>query len=360
MPKITVSYRRDDSEAITGRIFDRLIAHYGKTSVFRDIDNIPPGVDFRKHIDEALQETDVLMVVIGRRWVGSAKQGSARIHDEADPVRIEVETALQRGIAVIPVLVGDTKMPVASQLPPSLKDFAFRNAVRVDSGQDFDHHTDRLLRAMDRTLETGGKPAGAATVSAAPVWLGRTSEPRVPAPAVIADGGVKARPEWGGYTKASVAELIGSYLVVRCAFRNPGNVFAYATDIFWDDAEGGLVFQERERLDAKHTHRGHVRIPNLSMYMYLTSGENGWLRSVTLSVLDVITEMHGVLSTLHNVAGAMYVPVVTPVVYIKRESFDQEPFGEITPADPRHERYFEMLRQTITNTYVKMIVPGAP
>jgi hypothetical protein len=67
-----------------------------------------------------------------------------------------------------------------------------------------------------------------------------------------------------------------------------------------------------------------------------------------------------VLSTLHNVAGAMYVPVVTPVVYIKRESFDQEPFGEITPADPRHERYFEMLRQTITNTYVKMIVPGVP
>jgi len=368
MPKITVSYRRDDSEAITGRIFDRLVAHYGRTSVFRDIDNIPPGADFRKHIGEALQETDVLMVVVGRRWVGSAKQGSARIHDEADPVRIEVETALQRGIAVIPVLVGDTKMPAASQLPSSLKEFAFRNAVRVDSGQDFDHHTDRLLRAMDRSLEKDGKRAVAAPISAAapaaasvdPVRLERTNALRAAAPAVISDGGVKARPEWGGYTKASVAELIGSYLVVRCAFRAPGNVFAYATDILWDDAEGGLVFQERERLDAKHTHRGHVRIPNLSMYMYLISGENGWLRSVTLSVLDVISEMHGVLSTLHNVAGAMYVPVATPVVYIKRDSFDQEPFGEITPADPRHERYFALLRQTITNTYVKMIVPGAP
>src|SRR5882757_3414143 len=137
MPKITVSYRRDDSEAITGRIFDRLVAHYGKASVFRDIDNIPPGVDFREHIDQALQETDVLIVVIGRRWVGSAKQ--TRIRDEADPVRIEVETALQRGVAVIPVLVGDTRMPTSVQLPDSLKDLAFRNAVRVDSGQDFDH-----------------------------------------------------------------------------------------------------------------------------------------------------------------------------------------------------------------------------
>src|SRR5258705_4781293 len=211
MPKITVSYRRDDSEAITGRIFDRLAARYGKDSVFRDIDNIPPGVDFREHIDVALQETDVLIVVVGRRWIGSAKQGSARIRDDADPVRIDVETALQRGVPVIPVLVGDTKMPTASQLPPSLKDFAFRNAVRVDSGQDFDHHTDRLLRAMDRTLEKDGKPAVAAPISAAapaavsadPARLERTNALRAPVPAVISDGGVKARPEWGGYSKAS-------------------------------------------------------------------------------------------------------------------------------------------------------------
>src|SRR4051812_33124564 len=86
MPKITVSYRREDSEAITGRLFDRLVARYGKASVFRDIDNIPPGVDFRTHIDEALGETDVLLVVIGRRWLGSAKPGHRRIQDAEDPV----------------------------------------------------------------------------------------------------------------------------------------------------------------------------------------------------------------------------------------------------------------------------------
>lgn len=100
MPKITVSYRRDDTEAITGRIFDRLVAHYGNSAAFRDIDNIPPGVDFRKHIDEALQATDVPIAVVGRRWMGSAKPGNVRIHDDADPVRIEAETALKRGIAV--------------------------------------------------------------------------------------------------------------------------------------------------------------------------------------------------------------------------------------------------------------------
>jgi hypothetical protein len=269
------------------------------------------------------------------------------------------------------VLVGDTKMPAATQLPKTLKEFAFRNAVRVDSGQDFDHHTDRLLRAMDRTLERDVKsPHDRAAPSAAPtpspqpgVAQAETARPD-PAPQARAlaavDAGEKARPECGGYTKGSVGELIGSYLVLRPAFKAPGNVVAFATDIAWDPAEGGLVFQERDRLDAKHTHRGHVQIPNLSMYMYLVSGEDGWLRSVTLSVLGDVSEMHGVLSTLHNIAGAMYVPVATPIVYLKRASFEQDCFGEIKPGEPHHERYFALLRQTIANTYVQMILPVAP
>lgn len=359
MPKITVSYRRNDSEAITGRIFDRLVAHYGKTSVFRDIDNIPPGVDFREHIDDALQATDVLIVVIGRRWMGSARPGSLRIQDEVDPVRIEVETALKRGIAVVPVLVGDTKMPTAAQLPATLKEFAFRNAVRVDSGQDFDHHVERLLRALDRTLQREPKPVAEDTPQRAALAPEPVPEAR-PVPAAATGGAEKARQEWGGYARSAVAHMIGSYLVVRAAFKTPGNVVAYATDIAWDDTEGGLIFQERDRLDARHSHRGHVRLPNMSMYMYLVSGENGWLRSVTLSVLDVSNEFHGILSTLHNIAGMMFVPVATPVVYLKRDSFEQETFGELKPGDANHARYADLLQQTIANTYVKIILPGAP
>ena len=154
MPRITVSYRRADSDAITGRIFDRLALHYGKESVFRDIDNIPPGIDFRKFINDVLQETDVLLVVIGQRWVGS-RGGQARISDESDPVRIEIETAIGRSIPIIPLLIANTRMPNTSQLPKTLKAFAFLNALRIDPGQDFDHHTERLIRAMDRILGGG-------------------------------------------------------------------------------------------------------------------------------------------------------------------------------------------------------------
>ena len=72
MATIAISYRRADSDAITGRIFDRLVAHFGKSSVFRDIDNIPLGVDFRDHINKTLGESAIVLVVIGPKWLGSA------------------------------------------------------------------------------------------------------------------------------------------------------------------------------------------------------------------------------------------------------------------------------------------------
>src|SRR5215212_434164 len=96
MPQITISYRRDDSLDITGRIFDRLAAHYGRDAVFRDIDNIPPGVDFRKHINEMLDASDIVLAVVGPRWVGQ-RANQSRFSNAADPVRVEIETALRQG-----------------------------------------------------------------------------------------------------------------------------------------------------------------------------------------------------------------------------------------------------------------------
>jgi len=71
MPKISISYRRADSEAMTGRIFDRLTAHYGKEAIFRDIDDIPAGTDFRVHINEVLRSTHILLAIVGPAWLGA-------------------------------------------------------------------------------------------------------------------------------------------------------------------------------------------------------------------------------------------------------------------------------------------------
>lgn len=148
-PRITMSYRRGDSGIITGRIFDRLANHYGKGAVFRDIDNIPAGVDFREHIDETLDQTDVVLAIVGPRWVGS-HSGRDRISEPSDPVRVEVETALQKKKPLIPVLVLNAHMPTVEHLPSSLHAFAYRNAVTLDAEQDFDVHMGRLIRAIDR------------------------------------------------------------------------------------------------------------------------------------------------------------------------------------------------------------------
>src|ERR1700693_3357030 len=158
MPKIAISYRRADSEAMTGRIFDRLIAHYGKEAIFRDIDDIPPGIDFRVHINQTLLKTHILLAIVGPQWLRLASdRGGGRIPGEFGPARREVEPALRRRVPLIPVLIGSTRMPSSDQLPPSLKDFSFRNAVKVDTGQDFDYHMDRLIRSMDAILEQAPK-----------------------------------------------------------------------------------------------------------------------------------------------------------------------------------------------------------
>ena len=135
MPRIAISYRRDDSAAITGRIFDRLAARYGTGSVFRDIDSIPLGVDFREYINRMLAETDITLVVVGKRWFGTRK-GRRRIDDPADPVRVEVEMALRSRMPVVPVLVEGSAMPNIDQLPDSLKELVYCNGLHVDSGRD--------------------------------------------------------------------------------------------------------------------------------------------------------------------------------------------------------------------------------
>jgi TIR domain len=152
MAKIIVSYRRSDSDAIAGRIRDRLSECYGNAAVFMDIDSIPFGKDFRAHVREAVLKEDIVLAIIGPKWTGRTKAGVSRINEETDPVRIELEIALERGIPVIPVLVGGASMPKADALPATLKDLPFLNAAVIDAGRDFHQHVDRLIRSTDSLL----------------------------------------------------------------------------------------------------------------------------------------------------------------------------------------------------------------
>ena len=161
MSKIIISYRRADSAAISGRIFDRLAGHYGEDAVFMDVDKIPFGTDFRDHIRKVLAGGDILLAVIGPSWLGKASDGTSRIKDEADPVRVEIESALRQKTRIIPVLVDGASMPSVADLPDPLRDLAYLNAAPIDVGRDFRarlHRTRVLSRrrilgtARDRRL----------------------------------------------------------------------------------------------------------------------------------------------------------------------------------------------------------------
>jgi formylglycine-generating enzyme required for sulfatase activity len=162
MGKIFISYRRDDSAESSGRIDDRLVAKYGRVNVFKDVDNIPLGVDFRQVLTTEVAKCDVMLVIIGRQWVTMSDERSQRRLDNAsDFVRIEVEAALARNIPVIPVLVQNAPMPQERGLPASLVPLAYRNGIAVRGDPYFHGDMDLLIRRLDALFA----PAPAQSVS---------------------------------------------------------------------------------------------------------------------------------------------------------------------------------------------------
>lgn len=151
--KIFISYRREDNPDAAGRIYDRLSSHFGHQSVFFDIDSVPLGVDFRQHIDEVVSQCDVLLAVIGDNWIAIDDNGRPRLESSDDFVRIEVETAMKRSIPVIPVLVGNAKVPLVEELPSTIKELVYRNAAEVRSGTAFKGHMDRLIEGIESSGE---------------------------------------------------------------------------------------------------------------------------------------------------------------------------------------------------------------
>jgi len=146
-----VSYRRDDSAYVTDRILDSLRARFGSDAMFRDVDDIPTGVDFRQAVTDALSQAKVLMAIIGPDWSGSTEN---RLLDTNDMVRFELETARASGMPILPVLVaGAASPPPAERLPASLAFLANINGAKVRPGTDFDRDMQDLNKSLSSQLE---------------------------------------------------------------------------------------------------------------------------------------------------------------------------------------------------------------
>jgi len=154
--KIFISYRRADSTYLIGRIRDRLMTAFGDQSVFRDLDDIHAGVDFRTVLEKETNACNLMVVIIGPQCAGvTDAKGNKRLFDPGDFTRIEVETGLARlgqsKTMVIPILVMNALMPSPQDLPESLAQLTYQNAISVRNDPDFNNDIERLIRDIMRS-----------------------------------------------------------------------------------------------------------------------------------------------------------------------------------------------------------------
>ncbi|HEY6794422.1 MAG TPA: toll/interleukin-1 receptor domain-containing protein [Kineosporiaceae bacterium] len=201
--RIFISYRRQDSSYPAGWLFDRLREHFGPDQVFKDVDSIELGDDVEAVISAAVGSCDVLLAVIGPRWVSATDgAGRRRLDSPDDYVRREIATALAGGVRVIPVLVDGAVMPRTVDVPPVLLPLLRLNAL-VLSPDRFGADTARLLRALDRAVAEAAVPR-TPHEAVAPV----------PPPGDPAPGTVALAPERGGLPVPGRRGVVGAAVTV--------------------------------------------------------------------------------------------------------------------------------------------------
>ena len=130
--KIFINYRREDSIGTAGRLYDRLVQAFETNNLFMDVDQIPAGVDFVSYLSAQVAVCDVFLTIIGPNWLDLRDEsGGRRIDSPDDFVAIEIATALERNILVIPILIDGARMPKVNELPDALKPLARRQALEL-------------------------------------------------------------------------------------------------------------------------------------------------------------------------------------------------------------------------------------
>jgi hypothetical protein len=129
---VFISYRRQETAPYARLLHEELTKRLGAHQVFMDVDSIDVGVDFVEAIEQAVDACQILLALVGPRWLTiTDAEGQRRLDNPDDIVRLEIEAALARNVRVIPVLVDNTPMPSPQQLPDSLKSLARRNRPRA-------------------------------------------------------------------------------------------------------------------------------------------------------------------------------------------------------------------------------------
>jgi TIR domain len=148
MNGIFLSYRRSDSAGDAGRLYERLASRYEAERVFQDIDTIEPGADLAELINGTVEACDVMLVVIGRRWLETEElSGRRRIDEPRDFVHLEIKAALDRGVPILPVLIQGADPLNYQELPEDIALLAQRQPANITDNRWHDD-VDQLIRLL--------------------------------------------------------------------------------------------------------------------------------------------------------------------------------------------------------------------
>jgi transcriptional regulator with XRE-family HTH domain len=214
------------------------------------------------------------------------------------------------------------------------------------------------LSTLEKALG-GRRPFTLATIVRLEQALGVSLRKAPIAPAAPATNGDVAPDSLGAYSRRAVTWLEGTYVTVRPSFGDNAAIYAYRTEILWDDAASSLVFRESERQDKDFTQFGEVALPNQSGFVYLVTNRHGQHRLITVSRPTITGEMYGIITTLLAGRGSLLTPIAAPIAFLPLRNIVDPRLGRVIPGDPNHAIYHAHLRKTTEEPFA-LFVQGVP
>ena len=211
------------------------------------------------------------------------------------------------------------------------------------------------ISTLEKAL-SGRRPFTLATTirleEALGVSLRRAAAPPAKAPPVVSG---LAPGDLGFYARPAVSWLEGNYLTLRPSFGDPSAIYAYRTEILWDDTLSSLIFRESERQDAIFSQQGLVSVPNQSGHIYFITNRQGQYRLVIVARPTIQGEMYGIITTLQVGRGAQLMPVSAPIALVPVGNVAGVEFGRIDGTHARYDEYRRHLRRTVDEPFARFL-----
>jgi hypothetical protein len=152
-PKLFISYRQEISRESAGSLYKRLSHEYGKTNIFFDQEPNGDENDWRERMQKEVLRCDVFLCIIEGEWLSLTRNEIRRLEQPLDPVRREVEAALEEEKAVIPILVNGVAMPPEAELPKGIQWLAYRVGLPYSTRESEAAQLQAIVRRINGEYE---------------------------------------------------------------------------------------------------------------------------------------------------------------------------------------------------------------